>query len=171
MLKTKQLVFLALFLCTSLVICYFENLIPPIVPIAGVKLGLANCITLVVLKLYDAKKAASVLFLRIIIASLFFGGAVQFLYSLSGGILSFLVLCVLSKKISSLTTLSAFSAIFHNIGQLATAVFITRISFLWWYIFPLTASAIIGGTFTGLISGLVLKNNYILNLAKERNNI
>ena len=163
MLKTKQLVFLALFLCTSLVIHYFENLIPPIVPVAGVKLGLANCITLIVLKLYGRKKASIVLFLRIVISSLFFGGAMQFIYSLSGGILSFLVLCVLNKKVSSLSILSAFSAIFHNVGQLLVAIFITKIPLLWWYIFPLTASAIISGTFIGLVSGFVLKNKFVLN--------
>lgn len=168
MFKTKNLVFMAMFLCTSLVIHYFESLIPSLVPIAGIKLGLANCITLVVLKLYGRKSAALVLFLRIIIASLFFGGGMQFVYSLSGGILSFLVLCIIHEKVTSLAVLSAVSAVFHNAGQLLAAIFVTKISLLWWYAFPLTAAAIISGTFIGLVSGIILKNSYILKLSNKK---
>jgi len=167
MVKTKRLAFLALFLCISLVIHYFESLIPPLVPIAGVKMGLANCITLIVFKLFGRREAAAVHFMRIVIASLFFGGFSQFLYSICGGILAFSIMCVLINRVNSLWVLSAMGAVFHNIGQVAAAVFITKIGFFWWYLFPLTASAIISGVFVGLVSTFILKNKYILGYTKH----
>ncbi len=160
MVKTKQLTYLALLLCISLVIHYVESLMPPVIPAAGIKMGLANCITLIALKMFDKKQAFIVLFMRIIIASLFFGGAMQFVYSLAGGLFSFLVLSALSDKIKALYILSALSAVFHNVGQVCVAVFITKIPFLWWYLFPLTASAIISGAFVGMVSSYILKSKH-----------
>ena len=164
--KTKRITFLAFFLCLSLVIHYFENLLPPVIPVAGIKIGLANCITLITLNLFGKKEAALLLFMRIIIASLFFGGAMQFLYSLAGGAASFLILVLLADKIKALYLKSAFSAIFHNVGQVSVAVFLTKIPFLWWYLLPLTAAAIISGTFTGVIVHYILKNKHITKISK-----
>lgn len=166
MAKTKRITYMAFLLCTSLVIHYFESLIPPVIPVAGVKMGLANCITLITLFVFGRKEASFILFLRIIMASLFFGGGIQFLYSLAGGILSFAVLCLMYKKIKALYVLSAFSAVFHNVGQVAVAVFITKVPFLWWYLFPLTAAAIISGAFTGTVSAFILKNKSIFKFER-----
>ena len=168
MVKTKHITYLALLLCISLVIHYVESLMPPVIPAAGIKMGLANCITLITLKMFGKKQAFIVLFMRIIIASLFFGGAMQFVYSIAGGLLSFLVLSIFSSKIKALYVLSALSAIFHNVGQVAVAVFITKIPFLWWYLFPLTASAIISGAFIGILSNYILKNKYIFKIAERK---
>lgn len=166
MVKTKRITHLAFFLCLSLVIHYFESLLPPVIPVAGIKMGLANCITLITLKLYGKKETAAVLFMRILIASLFFGGGMQFLYSFFGGLAAFLMLCLLDNKIKALYVLSAISAVFHNVGQVAVATALTKIPFLWWYLFPLTASAIISGAFTGIIANFILKNNHISKISK-----
>ena len=44
--KTKQLSFDALLLAVSLIVFIIESYIPPLAPIPGIKLGLANTVTL-----------------------------------------------------------------------------------------------------------------------------
>ena len=48
--STKQITALALFTTIALAVYYAESLLPPIVPIPGIKLGLANIITLILIK-------------------------------------------------------------------------------------------------------------------------
>jgi len=166
MVNVKKTVILSLFLCIALVTHFIESQLPPILPVPGIKMGLANCITLIVYLIYGRKEAALVLFLRILIASLFFGSGMQFIYSLSGGILSFIVILLLYKFKDSIWVLSALSAVSHNLGQIIAAVFITKIKYLWWYLFPLTFFGILSGVFTGIIAGIIVKNKYIRKLFK-----
>ena len=86
-LATKKLTTLSLLSAIALALYAVESALPPIVPIPGIKLGLANIITLVVLWKYSAKDAFFVLLVRILLATLFFGQAISLLYSLSGGLL------------------------------------------------------------------------------------
>ena len=74
---TKKLTTLSLLSAIALALYAVESALPPIVPIPGIKLGLANIITLVVLWKYFAKDAFFVLLVRILLATLFFGQADQ----------------------------------------------------------------------------------------------
>lgn len=84
---TRKLTTLSLLAAIALALYAVESALPPIVPIPGIKLGLSNIITLVVLWKYSAKDAFFVLLVRILLATMFFGQAMSLLYSLSGGIL------------------------------------------------------------------------------------
>ncbi|MCM1412605.1 MAG: Gx transporter family protein, partial [Lachnospiraceae bacterium] len=84
----KKLTVLALFTTLSLAIYAVESVIPPLVPIPGIKLGLANIITLILLRNASAKDALLVLTARILLSALLFGHALSLLYSLAGGGLS-----------------------------------------------------------------------------------
>ena len=53
--KTNKLTKISLLLAIAFVINYLESLFPLPLPLPGVKLGLANCIGLIVLFLYDEK--------------------------------------------------------------------------------------------------------------------
>ena len=81
-LATKKLTTLSLLSAIALALYAVESALPPIVPIPGIKLGLANIITLVVLWKYSAKDAFFVLLVRILLATLFFGQVISLLYSL-----------------------------------------------------------------------------------------
>ena len=76
----KRLTTLALLTTIALTIFVVESAIPTLVPIPGVKLGLANIVTLFVLKRYKFSDAAIVLAMRIILATIFTGQAVSFIY-------------------------------------------------------------------------------------------
>jgi len=149
--NTKKLTSLAMFTALALIIFTIESAIPPLIPIPGIKLGLANIITLLVLHNYSAKDALTVLILRILLASFFFGQALSLLYSLAGGILCFGAMILLHRFLKGkyLFLVSIMGGIFHNIGQLTVAFLITEVPGVLVYLPFLLISGILTGAFTG----------------------
>ena len=149
--QTKKLTALALYATLSLAIYAAESILPPLAPIPGFKLGLANVITLILLLRYKPKDAALVLTVRIFLSALLFGQAISLLYSLAGGFLSLLVMSTankcLHKKFPQLT--GAFGGLSHNIGQLIIAYLITATPGVLAYLPFLLPVGIITGLFTG----------------------
>jgi heptaprenyl diphosphate synthase len=105
------------------------------------------------------RDAFTVLILRIIMASIFSGQVVGFMYSLCGGVISFAVMSTVSCFITrdKLWVISVLGAIAHNIGQIAVAIFITGTWQIAGYFSILFVSAIITGFLTGVSAQLVLK--------------
>ena len=122
--SVKHLVMLAMFTTMALTIFVVEAQIPIPVPIYGVKLGLANVITLIVLVVYRPRDAFAVLVMRILLGSLFTGTLVSMIYSLSGGILCFLGMALLCRLLhrKHLWFISMIGAVLHNVGQIAAAI-------------------------------------------------
>ncbi len=150
--KVKKLTFMALLLAIALTIFVIEAQIPPLVPIAGVKLGLANVVTLAALVWLGRKEALAVLVLRIILGSVFAGQAVSFIYSMSGGLLCFIVmaLCIRPLGRERLWVVSVLGAIAHNVGQILAAMALTGTPAVAAYLPMLIISAVLTGAFTGL---------------------
>ncbi len=154
--KTKKTVFIALLISMALVLSYFERFIPlPTYP--GVKLGLANAITLTALYFLNFRETLSLVIIRIVMNAMFVGNFISFWYSLSGGLLSFFImfLCVtiMGKQISTVG-ISVAGAFAHNIGQLFVVAFITKsIGVALTFLPMLSISALI----TGLIIGFTVK--------------
>lgn len=125
--STKKLTLLAMFATISLAIYAAESAIPPLVPLPGVKLGLANVVTLILLRHFSLRDAAIVLSARIGLSALLFGQALSLLYSLAGGVLSLLVMALvmklLCKRMVFLT--GAMGGLAHNMAQLITALAVT----------------------------------------------
>lgn len=165
--KTKKLTLMAMLLAIALIIFTLEAQLPPLVPIPGVKIGLANIITLISIYLIGRKEAFAILILRIVLGSVFSGNGIGFIYSVSGALLAFAAMGVLSAflKEDKIWVVSVFGAIAHNIGQIAAACFMVKSAQILWYLPLLTISAVITGMFTGIAAQIVLKR-----LRKERNN-
>ena len=85
--ETKRLTKLALLTTVALIIFVVESYIPVPVPIPGIKLGLANIITVYAAFTMTAADAVLILVCRIVLGSLFTGTAVSMIYSLGGGAL------------------------------------------------------------------------------------
>ena len=126
--SVKHLVMLAMFTTMALTIFVVEAQIPIPVPIYGVKLGLANVITLIVLVVYRPRDAFAVLVMRILLGSLFTGTLVSMIYSLSGGILCFLGMALLCRLLhrKHLWFISMIGAVLHNVGQIAAAIVVMQ---------------------------------------------
>ena len=138
MAKTKKLCFMAVLTAIALTIFMIENQLPSPVPIPGIKLGLANIITLTAMAILGRKEAGAILAARIIMGAIFAGSPSTFIYSAAGGILAYIVMCVTIGlfKENQLWIVSALAAIAHNAGIFAYAPI-------------LAASGVITGVFTG----------------------
>lgn len=148
----KKLTMLALFTTIALIIFVIESAIPAVVPIPGVKLGLANIVTLILIQNKMPKEAAAVLLMRIILASIFAGQMMSFIFSLFGGILCWLSMIFVHRLAGSsrIWFTSIIGAIFHNIGQIIAAVLTLKSLNVLYYLPFLLVSGIITGLFTGL---------------------
>ncbi len=157
--KTKKLAELALLTAVALIIFIIELRIPNILPIPGVKLGLANIITVYAVYKFSAKETLMIVATRVILGSLFSSNFSVIIYSLSGAIMC-LVGMLLVKRVIPLKYIwlcSIIGAVFHNTGQMITAVIMMRSFAVIAYYPPLIISGCIAGLFTGLCAGFVLK--------------
>lgn len=150
--RLKRLTTLAVFTVIALTIFVAESFIPVPVPLPGIKLGLSNIVTLFLILNYKPTDALYVLLVRILLSSLFAGGALYLLYSLCGGILCFAVMCLIHRFLRGkyIFVTSIFGALFHNLGQLCIAFVITGTAGVFTYL----PFLILSGTVTGLFTGL-----------------
>ncbi len=150
--KTRQLALMAVLAAAAVGIYALEAQLPPIVPIAGVKLGLANIITLVAMALLGRRQAGAVLAVRILLGGLITGSVSGLLFSVAGGVLAYGAMAALIGVFSEkqLWVVSVLAAIAHNAGQLLAALVVTGTPGILWYGLPLLASAIVTGAFTGV---------------------
>lgn len=163
--SVRKLTTLALYTTLALVIFAIESAIPPLVPIPGIKLGLANIITLVILQTYSPKDTFLVLITRILLSTLLFGQVISLLYSLAGGICCFAAMVLVNKLLQKhfLFLTSTVGAIFHNLGQLLMAYLLTAVPGVLAYLPFLLLSGILTGLFTGLCAHFALK--YLMKAA------
>lgn len=165
--KTRKLVIMGLYVSLALALHVFEKMIPVLsIGIPGAKLGLANIITLTGLMTLGFKNTFTIVIVRIILGSIFGGGVSAFIYSISGGILSLLLMQItkiIGGKNVSLIGISVMGAVFHNIGQLLAAALIIKNMNIFVYLPMLLIAAIATGIFVGLTSKYLLGfiNNHL----------
>lgn len=166
--KTKRLILTAMLTGIALVIFIVEMQIPVPVKIPGIKIGLANIVTLFAMAVLGRREAFAVMLMRVILGSMFSGGAVL-IYSLSGGICCYAVMCVAYKflKKELIWAVSALGGAAHNIGQIAAARVVMGTNSVFAYLPPLIISGIATGIFTGLCAYYVLKNGHISEITEK----
>ncbi len=158
--KTRKLALMALLTAIALTIFMIESQLPPPVPVPGVKLGLANIITLMTMLLLGRKEAGAVLTVRIIMGAVFSGSPASLLYSAAGGFLAYIVMCLTVNRFSEkqLWIVSALAGVAHNAGQLLSCVLIVQTPGVLAYGPILAASGVISGCFTGFAAMYLLKS-------------
>ena len=156
--KTRKLTQMAMLTAIALTIFMIEAQIPAPVPIPGIKLGLANIVTVFAVFALGPKEAASVLFVRIFLGAVFAGNFSTILYSGAGGLCAILVAIGLRKILThhQLWVAGALSAIGHSIGQMAMAIAVTGTPSLAVYLPVMILCSVITGLFTGLCAQFVL---------------
>ena len=150
--KTKKLTLLALLTAIALTIFMIEAQIPPVVPLPGVKLGLANIVTVFAVFALGAREGALVLFCRIFLGAVFAGNFSSIFYSAAGGTLAILVTILLRKVLTrkQLWVAGALGAVAHSVGQVGMSMLITGTPGIIVYLPPLICISIVTGLFTGL---------------------
>lgn len=165
--NTKRVVLLALFVAMASALHVVESQLPVPVPVPGVKLGLANIISLLAIIMLGWRDAVYIAVARVVIGSLF-GGSLfgpAFFMSLGGSLASIFIMvyiCNNYKETFSLAGVSLFGAAIHNAAQVTLAAVLVHSMGLLWYLPYLLMFAVPTGLFTGLAA------NYCLNKVPVR---
>lgn len=149
---------LAMLVATAMILSFVESQIPPIVPIPGVKLGLANAATIFALYKLGAPEAITVSLVRVSLSSVLFGSVTSFAYAIAGALLSFGIMFLLKQlRIFAKFTVSIVGAVAHNIAQIGVAMLILQTEVVIYYLPALMISAILTGAAIGALAAVLLK--------------
>lgn len=151
---TKTIAKLGLLTAVALVLGYVDSMIP-ISTIPGIKLGLSNTVLLYAIFLLDAKSAWILMFLKVGLSGLMFGGVTAMLYSFAGGLLSLSAMLLMRRvKGMSMIGVSVTGAVMHNVGQMIVACLVVQSRAILAY-FPIL---LIAAVVTGILTGIVAKS-------------
>lgn len=150
----------AILIALAMALSYTERFIPlqMMVPLPGVKLGLANIVTLIALYFLGPKAAFAILIPRCLFGAVFGGGITGLAFSLTGGILAMVVMALAKKcPIFSIYGVSILGAAAHNIGQILAAMVLMNSYFIGAYLPYLLVVALFTGFATGAAGAGVLR--------------
>ena len=156
--KTKKVAFLSMCIALSMILSYFESLVPPLMAVPGVKIGLPNLVMVFMLYKIGGKETAIVSILRVILVGILFGTPLSMIYSLVGATLSLIGMILLKKtNLFAPVTVSVVGGILHNVGQIATACFVMDTAQIAYYLPVLLITGTIAGVIIGIVAALILK--------------
>lgn len=158
--KSKQISLCAVLIALALALSYAERFLPLqlLVPLPGIKLGLANIVTLVALYLFKTRYAAMILLCRCVLGAMFGGGITGLAFSLCGGMLALAVMAAARKSGRfSIYGVSVLGAGAHNIGQVLAAMVLMNSVYVGAYLPFLLLAAIVTGMLTGSICVGILR--------------
>lgn len=158
--KTQRLARAALLTALALGLSWMERFIPLqlLVPLPGIKLGLANLVTLFALYFLGGRMALAILCVRCLLGSLFGGGVTAFCFSITGGLLALAVMALARRlPVLSVYGVSILGAAAHHVGQILVAVALLRSGYVVAYLPFLLLVAIATGFLTGAISSALFR--------------
>ncbi len=156
--SVKRLARLGVLTALALIIFIVELQIPNPFPIPGIKLGLANIITVYALYRFRAGEVCMLVFVRVLLGAVFCGNLMALLYSACGAFLCLAGMIPLRRIIDEkhIWAAGVLGAVLHNTGQMAAALLVTKTPALLMYYPFLLVSGCLAGLFTGLCAQLVL---------------
>ena len=142
----------------AIILGYVEMLLPVFFVVPGMKLGLANLVTVIVLYRYRAKEAAVISLIRIVVIGFLFANLFSILYSLAGAALSLLCMTA-ARRFSGLSIVgvSILGGVTHNLGQLIVAALVVENGNVFYYFPALLISGLVTGALIGIVTGEILK--------------
>ena len=140
---TRQLTLCAMLTALALALSWVERFLPLslLIPLPGIKLGLANIVTLFALYALGPAQALLILLCRCTLGALFAGNLNALIYSLFGGVAAMLTMILLQKG----KRLSVYGV---SLGGAAAP---------WNYLPVLLGVSLISGTLTGFLSSLLFR--------------
>lgn len=165
--NTKSIAYIGILSSMVLVLSYFERMLPPPVPIPGVKLGLSNIIILIGIYLFNTRDAFFLLLVKIVLIGALFSGLSGMFFGFCGGLLSFLFMLVFKKTSKfSEVGVSVIGAVTFNVGQIFASIILIDNILLIHYLPVLMFFGLISGFITGVITHYLLfylrKSNVVL---------
>lgn len=159
-LTTKQLTFCAVLTAMALALSYLENFFPLslAIPIPGIKLGMANIVTMFALYALGPGQALMILLARCLLGAVFAGNMNALIFSILGGVTAMLVMIGLSHwRRLSVYGVSVGGAAAHNCGQVAAAILTLGNTAPLYYLPILLGVSLFTGALTGLIAACLFR--------------
>ena len=151
---SRKIALCAMLMALAMIFSYVEVLIPINLGVPGIKLGIANLVVVVGLFFLPAGEVLMISVARILLMGYLFGNGMSILYSLAGGLLSFLLL----KHIKgfSITGVSIAGGVTHNVAQICVAALVVQNRKLFYYLPALLVAGVITGMLIGILSDRIL---------------
>lgn len=157
--KNRRYAVIIILVTNAILISLLEAIIPVPIPVPGVKLGLANIITLLGLVFLPAADVLLIVAIRCFVVALLTRGVMMLAFSVSGGILSALIMILLYKRFSpyfSIKGISIAGALIHNTTQIMVASLLLGQLLVFYYLPILLLSALVTGYITGRIGEIAI---------------
>ncbi len=156
--NNRKIASYGLFIALAFIFSYIESLIPIPFPVPGIKLGLANLVVIIAIYGIGVKEALVLSVVRVLLVGFTFRDPSTILFSLAGGLLSWLSMVIFMKlKLFSMIGVSIIGGIAHNVGQIIVAILYVKNTSLIYYLPVLMISGVISGTLIGILGALIIK--------------
>lgn len=156
--SAKKVALFGMLVALGFVFGFVEFMLPINLGIPGVKLGLANLVTVVALYTMGPAEAIAVSVVRVMLSGFTFGSISMMLYSLAGALLSFGVMALLKKTGKfGIIGVSTAGGVAHNVGQLVVAAAVLETANTFYYFPVLLAAGVVTGALIGFVSKLILE--------------
>ena len=154
----QRAAYFGIFTALAMILSYIESLFPVFIGIPGVKLGLANCMSLTILYLLGTPAAFLISFIRITLTGFLFGNLFSIFYSFAGALLSMILMSCMKKcKVFSVLGISMAGGVAHNIGQILVAMILVENLNLLYYLPVLLISGAVTGFLIGIVSQEIIR--------------
>lgn len=155
--RNKKLANMAMLVALAMIFSYVESLIPINFGVPGMKLGVANLVTVTGLYFLEIPEVLAVSVLRVLLTGFLFGNGMSIIYSLAGAVVSLLAM-VLVKKMDGIPIVgvSITGGVFHNIGQILVAMAVVENLKLIYYLPVLLVAGTVTGFVIGIVAGKIL---------------
>ena len=155
--RNKKLANMAMLVALAMIFSYVESLIPINFGVPGMKLGVANLVTVTGLYFLKTPEVLAVSVLRVLLTGFIFGNGMSIIYSLAGAVVSLLAMALVKKMdgISSVGV-SITGGVFHNIGQILVAMSVVENLKLIYYLPVLLVAGTVTGFVIGIVAGKIL---------------
>lgn len=153
----KKIAMCGVLIALAMILSYLESLVPISFAVPGIKLGLANLVTIIALIRLGLGTTIIISLGRIVLSGILFGNPVVIVYSLAGAFLSILVMCIArALRIFSVTGISVCGAVSHNLGQLLVAALLLENANILYYMAVLAISGTVAGAIIGIMTAKIL---------------
>lgn len=155
---SKKVARMGVFIALAMIFSYIEVLIPFNFGIPGVKLGIANIVTVTSLYVFSTGETFGISVIRIVLMGILFGNGMSLLYSLAGGLLSFLAMWI-GKRTSwfSVIGVSVAGGVFHNVGQILAVMLVMKNTMFVAYLPVLFVAGVVTGYLIGLLANKIIE--------------
>ncbi len=158
--KSQKIAWVGVFSSVAIAISVLESYFSFSSLLPGLKLGLANIVSLTALYILGPIYALAIQFVRIMLTGFLRASPITFLFSFVGGMTSILLVILIrriNKEAFSVVGLSVIGAIVHNVAQFFAALLVLKNIDIFWYIAFLTLFAVLGGVLTGISAKYLIK--------------